>query len=244
LDFGGQAIGNLDALPPVRRHKITDPMSGLFLVRLDRIDLDALAPKGYKILLEVLAKGRLKTVEEVGFAFGTRAEGESKLGAAVILQYLTHLAALAFHHPDNRRAASFAVVGASGVGVNLGILWYLHGQLALHDLVAVPIAVEVSILWNFLWNDLITFRDRRHDHVLQRMAKFNAVSLIAMGLNVTTYALLQRGFGLHYLLAEALAIVVAFSANYLGNLRWTYGGEDRFRLRGALRRRKDDPSEP
>ncbi len=235
LSWGASTLGKL-ALPPIRKFKVTDPMSGLFLVRRDAVDLDALRPQGYKILLEVLGRCPLAKVVEVGYAFQDRRGGDSKLGAGVMAHYVAHVARLGWDHPENHRAARFALVGASGVLVNLALLWLLHGQLKVHDLVAVPIAVEASILSNFLLNDRFTFHDRRHDHVLQRLAKFNAVSLVALAINFLAYALLTRGFGVHYLLAQFLAIVVAFGANYLGNLHWTYGGTDGFKLRRSLRR--------
>lgn len=235
ISWGAATIGKL-ALPPIRKFKVTDPMSGLFLVRRAAIDCDALRPQGYKILLEILGRTPLRNVSEIGYTFQDRRGGESKLGATVIGHYLAHIARLGWDHPENHRAARFALVGASGVLVNLALLWMLHGQLGLHDLLAVPIAVEASIISNFLFNDRFTFRDRRHDHVLHRLAKFNAVSLLALGINFLAYAFFTRGIGLNYLVAQFFAIVIAFGANYLGNLHWTYGGADGFSLRSLLRR--------
>lgn len=235
ISWGASTIGKL-ALPPIRKFNVSDPMSGLFLVRRAAIDLDALRPQGYKILLEILGRCPLSKVVEVGYTFQDRRGGESKLGASVMAHYVAHVARLGWDHPENHRAARFALVGASGVAVNLLLLWLLHGLLGLHDLLAVPVAVEASILSNFLLNDRFTFHDRRHDHVAQRLAKFNAVSLLALAINFVVYAALTRGFGAHYLVAQLVAIVVAFGANYLGNLHWTYGGADGFQLRQNLRR--------
>ncbi len=222
ISWGAATLARV-ALPPVRAQRITDPMTGLFLVRRDRVPVDDLRPTGYKVLLEIMGRSGLRRVEEVPFTFQDRRGGTSKLGGAVILQYLWHVLALGLVHPENRRAGRFALVGLSGVGVNLGVLWLLHGLLGLHDLVAVPVAVEVSILSNFLLNDRFTFHDRRTGHAFHRLAKFNAVSLFALVVNFAAYIALERGAGFHYLAAEALAIGAAFAANYLGNLHWTYG---------------------
>ncbi len=232
ISWGASTIGRL-ALPPIRKFGLTDPMSGLFLVRRAAVDVHQLHPSGYKILLEILGRMPLRRVSEVPFTFQDRRSGESKLGATVIVQYLQHLVALAWTHPENRRMAKFGVVGLSGVLVNLGLLWLLHGEFGLHDLVAVPLAVEASILSNFLLNDRFTFHDRRHDHVAQRLLKFNTVSILALVVNTAVYTGLTRGFGMHYLIAEAIAIIIAFGANYTGNRHWTYGGEEGFRLRDA-----------
>ena len=230
ISWGAGAIGRV-ALPPVRRFKLTDPMSGLFLVRRDKVDAGALRPSGYKILLEIIGRAPLERVTEVGYVFQDRRGGESKLGAGVMGQYLAHAVRLGIDHPDNRRMAKFALVGMTGVVVNLALLWLLHGQLGLNDLIAVPIAVEASILSNFLFNDRFTFKDRQRGHAAQRLLQFNVVSLLALLVNLTAYTVLAKGFGMHYLLAEFFAIVVAFGANYAGNLHWTYGVEGGFDLR-------------
>ncbi len=223
-------------LPSVRNNRLTDPMSGLFLVRRDRIDVARLKPKGYKILLEILAKSDPQRVEEVGYVFADRRGGESKLGFSVTYQYLLHVIMLAWGDPKNQRVMRFALVGASGIVVNLLILYILHGMFNVHDLVAVPLAVETSIITNFLLNDFFTFRDRRNGSKLRRLGQFNTVSLVALIVNFTAYALLTRVFGVFYLVAQLVAIIVAFGTNYLGNLHWTYGQENRFRLRRTLRR--------
>lgn len=86
-------------LPSVRRNRLTDPMSGLFLVRRDRIHLSDLHPKGYKILLELLERSPIRHVEEVGYVFSKRLGGESKLGAMVMFQFLLHVTILAWSAP-------------------------------------------------------------------------------------------------------------------------------------------------
>lgn len=235
ISWGAALIGKV-ALPPIRKFGVTDPMSGLFLVRRAAVDVDALRPHGYKILLEILGRCPLQRVAEVPFTFADRRGGESKLGAGVMVQYVRHMAVLGWDHPENHRAVKFALVGASGVLVNLVLLWLLHGELGWHDLLAVPIAVEASIIWNFFLNDRFTFHDRRHDHFLERLTKFNVVALLALAINVTAYAILTRGFGLYYLLAQFIAILIAFGANYMGNLHWTYGGAEGFSLRSGLRK--------
>lgn len=82
---------------PRRLHGCTDPMSGFFAVRLDALDLDALHPRGFKILLEVLVRHRL-ALAEVPYDFGTRHGGVSKASLANGTAYLRQLVALRFAH--------------------------------------------------------------------------------------------------------------------------------------------------
>jgi dolichol-phosphate mannosyltransferase len=96
--FGGAVLA-WAALPPARRH-LQDPMSGFFAVRASVVDpaveRDALRPRGFKILLELLAKCPIRRIAEVPTAFRERAGGESNLDAREYLRFLRHTLAVAY----------------------------------------------------------------------------------------------------------------------------------------------------
>jgi glycosyltransferase involved in cell wall biosynthesis len=85
---GAMAIAKL-VLPPTRG--IADPMSGFFAIRRAIIDDVALAPTGYKILLEVLMKCEYDQVSEVPYVFTERERGESNLTADEYWDFLEHV---------------------------------------------------------------------------------------------------------------------------------------------------------
>lgn len=91
ISRSAQAIGRM-ALPAARR--VTDPMSGLFIVRGRVVDVTALDPRGYKILLEVLVRGRVRTIVEVPYVFAERKRGGSKATLGIYFEYLAHIRAL------------------------------------------------------------------------------------------------------------------------------------------------------
>ncbi|MCA1810428.1 MAG: glycosyltransferase [Halobacteriales archaeon] len=233
ISRGAAALAKL-ALPPIRQHHISDPMSGLFLVRRERVDTLALQPQGYKILLELLAKCEFRRVEEVGYRFQTRREGDSKLGGAVLVQYMLHLLDLGLHHKENHRALRFMAVGLSGVVVTLAVLFVLHGLLRMDDLLATAIAIQASILSNFVLNDLFTFRDRRDAPWLARLGMFQLVSVAGAVVNLAVTFVLAYMVGMNYLLVQGIAVLVAFGVNYGGNLHFTYAGGGRPKLRTWL----------
>ncbi len=70
--------------------KVKDPMSGYFVMRREVIDGISLNPMGYKILIEVFAKGRYKKVVEVPYIFQERQDKESKAGLRQYLISLVH----------------------------------------------------------------------------------------------------------------------------------------------------------
>ncbi len=76
---------------PSKIRKVRDPMSGFFMLRRSVVEGVDLRPLGYKILLEVLARGRYTRAAEVAYTFEERAEGGSKIGGKQVWQFLIHL---------------------------------------------------------------------------------------------------------------------------------------------------------
>lgn len=238
ISWGARTLAIL-ALPIVRRFRVRDPMSGFFLVRRDRVAIESLKPRGYKILLEVLARAQLDRVIEVGFPFQNRRAGQSKLRVQTQYDYFLHVVALAWRDRENRRLGLFSLVGASGILVNLLIIallvdylgWgeRLHTRLAgqvflLGTFFAGVAAREAAVLWNFTWNDIVTFGDKRadaHAGFLHRMFRFHVVSLGAFLVYLVIFYPLVH-VRVHYLPASILAILASFFLNYRGNVRWTY----------------------
>jgi dolichol-phosphate mannosyltransferase len=70
--------------PGVRAH---DPMTGFFMLRRECVDGIDFQPTGFKLLLEILVRGRLRKVAEVPLSFGLRAQGASKANFKVGWDY-------------------------------------------------------------------------------------------------------------------------------------------------------------
>ncbi|HXG30858.1 MAG TPA: polyprenol monophosphomannose synthase [Thermodesulfobacteriota bacterium] len=65
---------------------IRDPMSGFFFFKKEVIEGVRIHPKGFKIGLEILVKGRYRNVSEIPISFRDRRYGKSKLDLDVILE--------------------------------------------------------------------------------------------------------------------------------------------------------------
>jgi dolichol-phosphate mannosyltransferase len=74
--------------------RVKDPMSGFFMVRREAIKDIRLHPEGFKILLEILVRGRIKSAAEIPYRFGLRYAGKSKANVKVALDYATLLGRL------------------------------------------------------------------------------------------------------------------------------------------------------
>ena len=212
---------------PVRLRAVTDPMSGFFAVRRDVLDTTALRPNGYKILLEVVVRSRLRQITEVPYTFQPRQAGQSKASFREGLRYLRHLALLrlaATRHPASPvgRMAGFALAGAAGTAINSAVLWALGEMAGLPYLLAAFLAVQVAIAWNFVVVDTLVMppgERARHRRFGRFLLLNNSLTPVHLGL---LYGLVQV-VGLHYLPANVLAIVVVFMLRYAVTSRWVYG---------------------
>jgi dolichol-phosphate mannosyltransferase len=81
---------------PLQKAKLRakDPMSGFFMVHRSCLDQIKFQPDGFKLLLEILVRGRIQSLEEVPYAFGSRYHGASKANVKVGWDYAKLLARL------------------------------------------------------------------------------------------------------------------------------------------------------
>jgi dolichol-phosphate mannosyltransferase len=76
------------------RIRVRDPLSGFFVMRRAVITGVHLQPEGFKLLLEILVRGNIRSAVEVPFHFGQRFGGKSKANLRVGLDYLVLLGRL------------------------------------------------------------------------------------------------------------------------------------------------------
>jgi dolichol-phosphate mannosyltransferase len=237
LSRGAQMLGLI--ILPNAIGRVSDPMSGYFMVRRNAVVGRDLDPIGYKILIEVLGRCQIDRIAEIGYIFQERKEGASKVTWKQYVEYIQHLIRLRsrgrleklkqrFEIPI-KRFMRFGLVGLSGVFVDMAIFYLLHDPAAL----GLPltrskvIAAEIAIVNNFLWNDLWTFRDissqqRGWSKRIKRFIKFNLVCLLGLLLNVAIVNILVNYFNIHYLVANLIAIAIVTVWNFWINLKLSW----------------------
>jgi len=149
---------------PIMKTRLSDPMSGFFAVRRDVL-LDAapgLSNVGYKILLDLVASSpRPLKVAEIGYTFGTRQSGESKLDEMVALEYLELLLDKTIGRFIPVKLVQFGAIGILGVGVHLALLYLTLTVLGAGFAAAQATAVIGAMTFNFALNNRFTYRDRQ-----------------------------------------------------------------------------------
>jgi dolichol-phosphate mannosyltransferase len=167
---------------------LTDPMSGHFMIRRDAFEAiaPALSSQGFKILLDIMAtaRGNLRTVE-LPSAFRERQHGESKLDSKIALDFAALVTAKLTNDAISARFLLFCLVGLTGIGIHLSILSALLAAVLSFG-AAQAIATVGAIAWNFVLNNLFTYRDQRLTgwHFITGLIRFQVICAIGAISNV------------------------------------------------------------
>ena len=198
------------AMFPKKLHNCSDPMTGFFLVERTSLDIDTLQPRGFKILLEILARKQMR-VAEVPFSFAPRFAGESKASFSQGMRFLLQLTMLRFG-----RMSAFALVGGLGAVANLAIMWALT-TVGVQYIVAAIIASVITIVANFLALEYLVFADMREESGLMRHRfiksfTFNGVEAIV---RIPVIWLLVNQAHIQSVVAAALTLIAAFVVRFV-----------------------------
>ncbi|MBW9111631.1 glycosyltransferase [Microbacterium ureisolvens] len=198
------------AMFPIRLKDVSDPMTGFFLIDRRTIDSEQMRPRGFKILLEILARRPMR-VAEIPFDFADRHAGESKASVRQGLHFLTQLTALRFG-----KMSLFAVIGGLGAVANVAIVWALT-YWGVDYIVAAIVAAEVTIIGNFLLQERFVFQDMRENAsgVWLRFAKSFSFNNAEAVIRIPIVAMMVSTGHISAVVATAITLVVAFFLRFL-----------------------------
>ncbi len=208
--------------------KTSDPMTGFFLVKNEAISGIQFRPTGFKVLLEILVCAPDLKVVEAPFDFRTRHAGVSKATVRQGFDYLAHILSLFWYVPSAGRFWKFALVGASGVLVNMVTLIVLAEYFDAHKVIAWMFAVGLSILSNFLLNNAFTWRDIRHSsriHFFMRGVLAYPVAVMGIGANFAVWYPLVKYVSdafPYYALFNLLGIIAGTTVNFILSSRLVF----------------------
>ena len=207
--------------------ELTDPMSGFFMMRRSVLDGSAhkLSAIGFKILTDLFASfpGPLR-FKEISYHFRTRRAGESKLDSVTAWDYLMLLLDKMVGAWIPVRFLAFSIVGAAGLAVHLAVLTAIFQGLNRGFLAGQAIATLCAMTFNYIVNNLLTYRDMRLRGMrwLRGWATFvlacSLGGLANLGVASTVYAL-----GRGWVLAAIAGILVGAVWNYAATRMLTWG---------------------
>ena len=121
------------------------------------------------------------------------------------------------------RLFKYVIVSGSGIFVNYFFLFSLNEILKIYYLWAAAVAIEISIISNFIFNNLWTFKDRKNkESAFLKFLRFNLICFFGLLINVSILRTLKEGLGFNLYIAEFFGILGAFIFNfYLSNV-WAW----------------------
>ena len=172
--------------------KLSDPMSGFFIIRKDRFEEVSadVNPRGFKILLELVARVKNPRIAEIGYEFRNRMHGSTKMSGKIIQNFIFSLFVLKFGKYISVRFIKHGLVGVVGVFVNLIGQWIgqeafgwkgtgpVYESYFLPSL-AVALGYGLSVINNYVLNNIWTFREKKIRGMghIPGFLKYNLVTL-------------------------------------------------------------------
>lgn len=145
------------------RVKVSDPLSGFFLIKRSVIErlAPALKTQGFKLLLDILttSNGELN-VGEIPYHFRERKYGRSKLDFRVMFDFVSLFIEKLSAGMISGRFLLYSSVGILGVGFHV-LLLKLFLNVGLRFELAQSLTTLLVIALNFLLNNFITYCDQR-----------------------------------------------------------------------------------
>jgi len=201
---------------------VRDPATNFFMIRKECIDDVELDPHGFKILLEVLIKGRHKKIKEIPITFSDSSK-QSKISLEEILFYMRNIFSYAYYHKQlSREFGRFLLAGLLGTMMNLGILYFLTDRLGMYYLISAVFSYILAVIGNFFLNKVLTFKERLGFNIGRKFLKFVSVSLVALSMNLVFLFLFTDVFGIYYVISQFLAIALSSFINFFGHKVWTF----------------------
>ena len=154
-------------------------------------------------------------------------EGESRVYSVkkmpkVVLNEFTGLVKTWLEY-SKKRLLKFMLVGGLGALIILGLTYVLTQVVGLNYLISTGIAIEASIIFAFILNNYWSFAKVVNPvKTIQRMARYNVISLIGLSINELILFSLTDFLRIYYIISEIFSIIIVFFLNYMLNVRFTW----------------------
>ena len=206
---------------------VKDCTSGFRCIKANlfpKCNLDGLSTRGYSfqssLVCELIRNGA-KPIE-VPIIFRNRVTGQSKLALKDQIEFLANVTKITYRYSED--FIKYCLVGLVGVVVNLGAYLLLNRYFQIPLQVASLIAIEASIVSNFLFNNYWTFKQRAKKlSMFRRLVNFHiAASISGIIFYYLFFLLLVKVLGINDVLSVLFAITSGTISNYTINSIWTW----------------------
>ena len=123
-----------------------------------------------------------------------------------------------------KQTFKYYLVGASGVGIGLVLLYLLTDIVGIWYVISQSIAIGIAMTSNFTLHKFWTYRKESIEgRTLVKYVKYVIICLIGTVMQLgLTYGLVEN-LSVYYIHAAVISIGLAASFNYYANRKWTFG---------------------
>jgi dolichol-phosphate mannosyltransferase len=195
------------------RQKVTDPLSGFFLI--DAALFHKISPNiksdGFKILIEILIKFSRFSVAEVPYSFKARKFGESKINSLIFFDFIDTIFSSKIRVSLGIPLFKFLTVGSAGLCFSLSAIHFLFKGIGNYP-VSLVFSIYASILFNFSLGKLLIgeqFDKAKFSRYFLRR-QLGAISSIIVALSLF-------GNGINYIYSTFIGILIGVGWNFVGD---------------------------
>ncbi|KKT40294.1 hypothetical protein A3K29_02785 [Candidatus Collierbacteria bacterium RIFOXYB2_FULL_46_14] len=194
-EIGGMVARFVLFFPTKNFFKITDPTTGLKASRVkgfvDTMDMDHLYSHSFGYKLEFLYKMTAlgAKIKEVPLQFFVREAGESKIEPQTAKDIFRTVFLLRLNDPMTKKFIKFGTIGLFGFVINkvgldvfATLLKNVIGSVGIRNALANAMAAEISIISNFTFNNLWTFKNEKlvwGAKLIKKFTTFNLSSVVS-----------------------------------------------------------------
>jgi dolichol-phosphate mannosyltransferase len=220
-------VGNFLIRHLGKASNVQDCTSGFRCIKanlLPKCNMDGLSTRGYSfqsLLVCELIRNGAKPIE-VPIIFKDRVKGKSKLTLRDQIEFLVSITKITYRYSED--FIRYCLVGLVGMLVNIGAYLLLNRYFQIPLQAASLIAIEASIVSNFLLNNYWTFKTRpKKLSTIRRLLNFHiAAGISGLLFYYLFFLLLTTVLGINDVLSILLATTTGTISNYTINSLWTW----------------------
>ena len=220
-------VGNFLIRHLGKASNVQDCTSGFRCIKanlLPKCNMAGLSTRGYSfqsLLVCELIRNGAKPIE-VPIIFKDRVKGKSKLTLRDQIEFLVSITKITYRYSED--FIRYCLVGLVGMLVNIGAYLLLNRYFQIPLQTASLIAIEASIVSNFLLNNYWTFKTRpKKLSMIRRMLNFHiAAGISGLLFYYLFFLLLTTVLGINDVLSILLATTTGTISNYTINSLWTW----------------------
>jgi dolichol-phosphate mannosyltransferase len=113
-------------------------------------------------------------------------------------------------------------VGVTGIVVNTGLLYILTEYMHLFYLISSFFAIEASIINNFIWNDVWTFKTKKNKPLINRFFSYQIITTSGLVGNIILLSMFTDIYHIYYIFSNLMAIPIITAWNFIANRYTTW----------------------